>query len=150
MALFLSESIRGFAEVWGRWTVYQETGEVIDKLKCKVSVVPQEEITRGRQMQTVTQIIEIAEKSTVPGAGEYLADLAPGLSEDNREKLKEILRAKEMQAEQDMQNAMTPAPGMGEEQPMPETELPPEMADVGLPSEAAIPSGSEAAPNIYQ
>jgi hypothetical protein len=150
MALFLSESIRGFAEVWGRWTIYQESGEIVDKLKCKVTVVPQEEITRGRQMQTVTQIIEIAEKSTVPGAGEYLADLAPGLSQDNREKLKEILRAKEMQNEQDFQNAVTPAPGMGEEA-MPETELPPEMADVGaFPSEAAVPSGSGAAPNIYQ
>jgi len=137
-ATFLAEGLRDYALFWAKYTL-MNWGLEYEGTDVMVSLIPQEELTKSRQVETLVRISDIIAKSNVPQLGEFLVDIIPGLSVDQKARLKEIFEQSQAMMEQQV------APG--EEMPETAEGMSPEASEeyqgMGMP-EPPMPEEEEA------
>lgn len=146
-ATFKAEGLREYAMTWAKFMLSQ-WGMEAEGLDVMVNLVPQEELTKARQVETLVKIADIIARSNLPQLGEFLTDLIPGLSIEQRMRLKEILAQSQMGTElmPETPDGALPPGSEDNQPPVPEQGMADEYASVAPMSDAFAPLPN--APNV--
>jgi hypothetical protein len=151
---FLAEGLREYALLWAKYTLIK-WGASDEDLDVCVSLIPQEELTKQRQVETMLQIADMVAKFATAnpaliGFLDVIIDGIPGLTAEQRAKMKAIVAnavemgMQERMMEQMPENAEGALPEASEEYQTSEMPEPPMPEEVYAPMGGA---GEEPLPN---